>query len=339
MRRVVGILLASGLALAIAVAALVVQASRWLHAPLVSLTAPAVYEVPRGASWQIVMNDLHARGWLEHPRELSLWVRYFRRGYSLKAGEYQLVSGMSPMELIELFNSGRVLLHSLTIIEGSTFAELRRSLRSNADIGVTLEDATDQEVMRRLGMADMHPEGRFFPDTYLFAKGTTDLELLRLAQQRMQAELDKAWASRDPALPLADATQALILASIVEKETALAGERPLIAGVFVERLQRGMRLQTDPTVIYGMGERFDGNLRRGDLLADTPYNTYTRVGLPPTPICLPGAAALAAAVRPKRTGALFFVATGNADGGHYFSKTLVEHNAAVQRYLRKLRSK
>lgn len=193
--------------------------------------------------------------------------------------------------------------------------------------------------MAALGAPGVHPEGQFFPDTYWFPRGTSDLEILRIARERMQRELQAAWDARDPDLPLATPYEALILASIIEKETALEAERPIVAGVFVERLRRGMRLQTDPTVIYGMLDRYDGNIRKADLLRDTPYNTYTRAGLPPTPIAMPGLGSLRAATRPQVTGALFFVATGEPDGSHYFSKTLAEHEAAVQRYLRKLRER
>ncbi|MBC7984818.1 MAG: endolytic transglycosylase MltG [Candidatus Obscuribacterales bacterium] len=311
----------------------------WLYAPIPRLTAATIYEVPRGAGWTSVVNDLHARGVVEHPRELSAWLRYVRPKSKLKAGEYELKPGLTPVELIELLQSGRVLLHALTVVEGSTFSDFRRSVYAHKAIKSTTQTWSAQQLMQRLGATGQHPEGRFFPDTYKFAKGTTDIELLQQAHRRMQDELDQAWAKRDPDLLLVDATQALILASIVEKETALASERPMIAGVFAERLKRGMRLQTDPTVIYGMGERYNGNIRRVDLLRDTPYNTYTRAGLPPTPICLPGADALQAAVRPHSIGAIFFVATGNADGSHHFSKTLAVHNAAVQRFLKVLRQR
>jgi UPF0755 protein len=193
--------------------------------------------------------------------------------------------------------------------------------------------------MTALGEPGTHPEGQFFPDTYRFPRDTTDLEILKLAHQRMRTELGAAWNARVPDLPLATAYEALILASIVEKESALPRERPLIAGVFAERLRRGMRLQTDPTVIYGMLDTYDGNIRRADLLRDTPYNTYTRPGLPPTPIALPSLGSLQAATQPQMSGAIFFVATGNPDGSHYFSKTLSEHDAAVKRYLQKLKER
>jgi UPF0755 protein len=239
--------------------------------------------------------------------------------------------------LLALLSSGQVLLHSITFIEGSTFADIRNALLANDAVRNQNAERSDAEIMRALGQSDGHPEGRFFPDTYRFPRGTTDLELLSIAHRRMQDELRMAWEGRAPDLPLANAYEALILASIVEKETALERERAQIAGVFVERLRRGMRLQTDPTVIYGMGLGYDGNIRRADLSRDTPYNTYTRPGLPPTPIAMPSRESLQAAVHPDVSGALFFVATGLGDGSHYFSRTLAEHNLAVRRYLRELR--
>jgi UPF0755 protein len=284
-----------------------------------------------------IANELRQAGWLQHPRIWAWWARYHQLGGKIKAGEYALAPGQSPDQLLLLLTSGNVILHGLTIVEGSTYAELRGAIAQRSDIKHTLKNVSDAAVMQALGLPDVHPEAQFFPDTYQFAKGISDIELLRIAQQRMQRELATAWAGRAPDLLLHSPYEALILASIVEKETALASERPLIAGVFVERLSRGMLLQTDPTVIYGLGEQYDGNLHKADLLRDTPYNTYTRVGLTPTPICLPGAAALRAAVNPQRTKALYFVATGKGDGSHYFSRDLNEHNSAVQRYLATLR--
>jgi len=339
MRRFAAVAALSLLLVAFGAAWFYQYARSWLYAPIATLTAPTIYEVPRGAVWKKVVNDLHARGLIEHPLEVNTWLRYMRPGYTLKAGEYELQPGMSPVDLVELLRSGRVVLHSLTVVEGSTFADLRRALNQHPKVKATAKNLPTAALMQRLGMAGLHPEGRFFPDTYRFPKDTSDVELLRIAAERMQNELRLAWERRDSDLSLRSADEALTLASIVEKETALGSERAAIAGVFVQRLERGMRLQTDPTVIYGIGERYDGNIRKADLLRDTPYNTYTRAGLPPTPICLPGKAALEAAVRPARTGALFFVATGNGDGSHYFSRTLDEHNAAVQRYLRSLRQR
>jgi UPF0755 protein len=227
----------------------------------------------------------------------------------------------------------------VTFIEGSTFADMQAILQANTAVRHDYANKSGEDVMRALGAAGTHPEGQFFPDTYHFPRGTSDIELMTMAHQRMVSELDIAWRNRDPALPLATAYEALILASIVEKETAQDRERPLVAGVFIERLRRGMRLQTDPTVIYGIGASYDGDIRRADLLRDTPYNSYTRAGLPPTPIALPGQASLRAAVRPEVSGAIFFVATGEPDGSHFFSSTLKEHEAAVQRYLRRIRQR
>ncbi len=309
----------------------------WLHNPVAALTAPQAYEIPRGMTLSALARDLATRGVIEHPRLLVAWARITGQATGLKAGEYEMLPGSSPQALLDLFASGRVLLHSITFIEGSTFDDVRRLLSGNQDVRHELGDAAPEEVMRRLGAPDRHWEGQFFPDTYRFARQTSDLELLRMAYDRMQRELENAWSTRAPDLPLASSYEALILASIIEKETALEKERGQIGGVFVARLRRQMRLQTDPTVIYGLDDSYDGNLRRADLQRDTPYNTYTRAGLPPTPIALPGLGALQAAVHPEETGALFFVATGLGDGSHYFSRTLAEHEAAVQRYLARLR--
>jgi UPF0755 protein len=312
---------------------------RWLQTPIASLTAPLIFEVPKGASLRTVASSLNDQNILDQPQVWTWWARLTQRDHSLKAGEYQLQPGLTPMKLLELLNSGSVLLHSITFIEGSTFADMRKVLAQSPTVLNKYAAATPEEIMRTLGQANLHPEGQFFPDTYRYPRNTTDIELLGIAFRRMQQELNAAWETRAKDLPLATPYEALILASIVEKETGLDSERPQISGVFVERLRRGMRLQTDPTVIYGMMARYDGNIRRSDLLRDTPYNTYTRAGLPPTPICLPGLDSIRAAMQPETTGALFFVATGNGDGSHYFSRTLAEHNAAVKRYLKKLKGR
>lgn len=311
--------------------------NRWMKTPIAALNQQIVFEVPRGASVRSVANDLHGRGLLDQTEVWSYWARFTGRATGLKAGEYAINPGLTPEQLLTLLNSGQVILHSITFIEGSTFAAIRQLLGKHPAVEVRFANASGDDVMRALDAPGVHPEGQFFPDTYHFPRATTDLELLRMARKRMLDELNTAWNARAPDLPLASQYEALILASIVEKETALESERPRIAGVFVERLRRGMRLQTDPTVIYGMGEIYAGNIRRTDLLKDTPYNTYTRAGLPPTPIALPGLESLRAAVNPEMTGAIFFVATGQGDGSHFFSATLAEHEAAVQRYLRRLR--
>jgi UPF0755 protein len=229
-------------------------------------------------------------------------------------------------------SEGKVILESLTVIEGTRFADFRRALEAHPEVKVTLRGLSDAEVMRELGLAG-HPEGRFFPDTYRFAAGTSDRELLQLAHRRMNDLLMRLWADRAQDLPIETPEQALVLASIIEKESGLASERPRVAGVFVSRLQLGMRLQSDPTVIYGIGDQYDGNIRRIHLTTDTPYNTYTRRGLPPTAIALPSESALRSALQPRITGDLFFVATGDADGSHRFSKTYAEHRIAVRAML------
>ena len=310
---------------------------RWLHQPDLSHNAVS-YDVPRGESVLQIAQDLHKAGWLQHPRIWSIWARMQGLSGKLRAGEYSLTPGMTPDAILKLFTSGKVILHSLTITEGSTFDDLKRALAQRDDIQHTLNNTSDTELMKTLNLPDIHPEGQFFPDTYQFPKNSTDMAILRMAQTRMQSELARAWQERDAELLIHSPYEALILASIIEKETAKANERKLISGVFMERLSREMRLQTDPTVIYGLGADYDGNLHKADLLRDGPYNTYTRTGLPPTPIALPGAEALQAAVHPQRTGALYFVATGKGDGSHFFSSNLQEHNAAVRRYLDTIRN-
>ena len=270
---------------------------------------------------------------LTHPRWLQAYARATGADARIKAGEYAIEPGTTPRTLLVLLESGKVVQHSVTLVEGWTFREARRAIEQEPHLKHTLEGQDDAAVMAALGEPGQHPEGRFFPDTYLFGKGTTDLEILRQAHARMRDELAAAWAARAADLPFDSPDEALVLASLIEKETALASERPRIAGVFTTRLRKGMRLQTDPTVIYGLGDRFDGNLRRADLERDGPYNTYTRAGLPPTPIALPGAEALRAAVNPDERGDLYFVATGLPDGSHEFTRTLAAHEAAVRRYL------
>ena len=237
---------------------------------------------------------------------------------------------MNSRQLLEMLVQGRAVQHSFTLIEGWTFRQLRQQLARLEPLAQTLAGQPDAEIMRQLGQSGLHAEGRFAPDTFFFQRGQRDLDLLRRAFEEQQRRLTQVWEQRQAGLPLKTADQALILASLVEKETGLASERPEIAGVFIRRLQLGMRLQTDPAVIYGLGDAFDGNLRRADLQADTPYNSYTRAGLPPTPIAMPGRAALLAVVRPASGTALYFVARG--DGSHQFSATLDEHNRAVARY-------
>ncbi len=312
---------------------------QWLDQPLAIEEDSVRVDIPRGQPLGVTAQQLEQRGLLRHARLLTGYGRFTGADSKIRAGEYEVPRGTTPRSLLELLQTGDVVQHSVTLIEGRTFREMRAALEREDLLQHLLPGLNDAQLMTELGEPGLAPEGIFFPDTYFFVRGTSDLEILRRARQRMRDELAAAWESRADDLPLEDAYDALILASIVEKETALATERPRIAGVFIERLQRGMPLQTDPTVIYGLGESFDGNLTRADLERDGPYNTYTRQGLPPTPIALPGAEALRAVARPERRGELYFVATGLPDGSHKFSKTLAEHNRAVAEYLARYRER
>jgi UPF0755 protein len=297
-------------------------------------------QVEQGESVRTVLTQLAKVGAVKQPRAIELYLRITRHNKAprIQVGLYEIPAGASPAQILELFDQGRVVLEQLTVVEGSRFSDLRHLLDNHAAVTHTLQGKSDADVMVALGHAGEMPEGRFFPDTYRFAAKTTDVEILGLAYGAMQRILDEAWQQRSADLPLQTSYDALILASIVEKETGLPAERPRIAGVFISRLRKGMRLQTDPAVIYGLGASYDGNIRTKDLTTDTPYNTYTRAGLPPTPIALPGRESILAAVKPQETGEIYFVATGTGDGGHHFSKTLEEHNAAVKSYLEHLRA-
>ena len=303
------------------------------------LAAATRVEVPQSSSVRGVISQLGKQGVIADPRGVSWYLRVNGRRPNIKAGTYDVPAHASAAKIFEMLERGVVVLEQLTVVEGSTFAELRKALEKHPAVMVTLRGKTDAEVMAAIGHPNEFPEGRFFPDTYRFAARTPDKELLTLAYDGMARVLAQAWEERADDLPIHTPYEALILASIVEKETGLATERAMISGVFTSRLRRGMRLQTDPTVIYGIGDKYDGDIRTKDLQTDTPYNTYTRAGLPPTPIALPSKESVLAAVRPEETGALFFVATGDGTGAHYFSKTLEEHNEAVRRYLARLRQR
>jgi UPF0755 protein len=310
---------------------------QWWTTPLNLGTEPVSVEIARGEGLAVVVRGLAERGLIDHPRWFSTYARLTGADAKVRAGEYAIRPGTTPEGLLRQFESGLVVQHSVTIVEGWTFRDLRKALEREDSLANTLEGRDDAAVMRALGEPGTVPEGLFFPDTYLFGKGTTDLEILKQSRDRLKKELAAAWQQRAEDLPYSTPYEALILASIVERETANPAERPRIAGVFAERLRIGMRLQTDPAVIYGLGAGFDGNLRRSDLERDGPYNTYTRAGLPPTPIALPGAASLRAAAKPDMQGELYFVATGLPDGTHHFSKTLAEHDRAVREYLARYR--
>ena len=294
-------------------------------------------QVVPGATVRAVLAELEARGALEDRRAVELVLRV-RGSPQIKSGRYEIPARASPEQILRQLAEGRVVLETLTVVEGWTFADMRRVVEAHPRLKVTLRGKDLAGLMAAIGHPGENPEGRFFPDTYRFAAGTTDRELFALAYRKMAETLESAWQTRAAALPLADSYAALTLASIVEKETGLASERARIAGVFTTRLRRNMRLQTDPTVIYGLGDSYDGNIRERDLRTDTPYNTYTRAGLPPTPIALPSREAIEAVTRPLESGDIFFVATGNGDGSHVFSSTLEAHNAAVARYLARLRN-
>ncbi len=309
-------------------------AVRALDQPLALPPEGAWLDVDSGTPLRRLTAELAARGLAPHAFILNGYARITGAATRIRAGEYQLQPGSTPRSLLAKLVSGQVYLHQLTIVEGWRFSDLVTALRANAAIKSSALDGA--QIMAALGEPDVDPEGQFFPDTYRFPKGTSDLELLGTAHKALRERLERAWRDRDPDTALHTPYEALILASIIEKETALPAERSLISGVFQQRLRRNMRLQTDPTVIYGLGAAFDGNLRRADLERDTPYNTYTRSGLPPTPIALPGAASIEAAVMPAATDAVYFVATGKPDGSHYFSATLEQHEAAVRAYLRQL---
>ncbi len=281
-----------------------------------------------GTSYLAMVQELNHLGVTSTVWPWRLMEKLQRR--VIRAGEYHLPAGLLPAQWLKKLSSGDVIVHHFTIIEGWTFRQLREAIAAEPLLEPRLAGVADTEIMSLLGHTEQNPEGRFLPETYQFIRGDTDLNLLIRAWDAMDEALEHAWQNRQQSLPLASAYELLTLASIIEKETGLAGERSRIAGVFIRRLAKGMRLQTDPTVIYGLGEAFDGNLRHRDLAHDTPYNTYTRHGLPPGPIALAGRAALLAAANPADGEELYFVAVG--DGSHYFSKTLEEHNRAVARY-------
>ncbi|MFZ3125328.1 MAG: endolytic transglycosylase MltG, partial [Acidovorax sp.] len=265
-------------------------------------------------------------------RLLYAWFRFSGQDRAIKAGNYEIPPGTTPIGLLQKLARGEEALRAFTLVEGWNWRQVRQALAREEQLQHDAATLTDEALMAQLGRPGVHPEGRFFPDTYAYAKGSSDIALLRRALHAMDRHLVAAWAQRAADTPLKSADEALILASIVEKETGKASDRGRIASVFTNRLRAGMLLQTDPTVIYGLGEKFDGNLRRRDLQTDQPWNTYTRAGLPPTPIAMPGKASLLAAVQPDPTGALYFVAKG--DGTSHFSASLQEHNRAVNRYQR-----
>ncbi len=288
------------------------------------------YVLVSGTSFGAMAKDLEQRGLISSALYFRVIARWDNKAEKIRAGEYHIAAGTTPEQLLDQMTTGKVINYSFTLVEGWTFRQVMAAIARQDALDKSSLDIPPEAIMERLGHAGEHPEGRFLADTYLFIRGTSDLVLLRQAYDAMDEFLQEEWKQRADNLPLKTPYEALILASIVEKETAVAAERPRIAGVFIRRLRKGMKLQTDPTVIYGMGERFDGNIRRRDLTRDTPYNTYVHRGLPPTPISMPGRDAIRAVLHPAEGKSLYFVAMG--DGSHYFSDTLEEHNRAVRKY-------
>lgn len=291
---------------------------------------PAMFSIPAGASLRSAAQVIEAAG-IDLPAwQLELLGRVLGRSSRIKAGSYEVEGSLTALALLDKLTRGDVKQSEMVLVEGKTFRQLRSLLNEHPDLAHDTKKMSDGKILVLLGAKEPVPEGLFFPDTYNFSKGSSDIDVLRRAYKAMQSKLDSAWAMRDSALPVKTPYELLILASIVEKETGLAADRPQVAAVFVNRLLRKMPLQSDPTVIYGLGEHFDGNLRKIDLLTDTSWNTYTRAGLPPTPISMPGQAALQAAAKPPPSDMLYFVARG--DGSSEFSTSLDEHNSAVARY-------
>lgn len=308
----------------------------WLHEPIPLRLSPGSQvvdlEIEPGTSASGVADAVVASGADVPVLLLQAWFRFSGQSRLIKAGSYELVPGTTPRKLLSMLVRGEETLKSVTLVEGWTFMQVRTALQKADQVAPDTLGLSPEIIMEKLGKPNVHPEGRFFPDTYTYSKGSSDLAVLKRAARAMDKRLDAAWAQRSPGTPLKTPEQALILASIIEKETGKPSDRQQIGGVFTNRLRLGMLLQTDPSVIYGLGDKFDGNLRKRDLLADTPYNTYTRAGLPPTPIAMPGKAALLAAVQPAPTQALYFVSRG--DGSSQFSTSLDEHNRAVNQYIR-----
>jgi UPF0755 protein len=310
----------------------------WLHQPIPLRLQPGSQvvdlEIEPGTPASGVANAVVASGAEVPALLLQAWFRFSGQARLIKAGSYELVPGTTPRKLLSMLVRGEETLKSVTLVEGWTFTQVRAALQKEEHLVPDTQGLSPEIIMEKLGRPGMHPEGRFFPDTYTYAKGSSDLAVLKRAARAMDKRLEAAWSLRSPDTPLKTPEQALILASIIEKETGKPSDRPQIGGVFTNRLRMGMLLQTDPSVIYGLGPQFDGHLRKRDLTADTPYNTYTRVGLPPTPIAMPGKAALLAAVQPAPTQALYFVARNDGSGSSQFSTSLDEHNHAVNQYIR-----
>ncbi len=326
-------------ALAFVVAAVVAAAAvvgLWLERPLVLASDPVELSIEPGSSPRDIAEAWVRAGVKTSPLALYEWFRWSGKARRIRAGSYEAGAGTTPMSLLEKMVRGDETLAVVRFNEGWTFRQIRAELARAEALKPASVGLSDEAVMAAIGASGVSPEGRFHPDTYAYSKGSTDLALLTRAHRAMEKRIAAAWQERDPSTPLKSAEEALTLASIVEKETGLGSDRGRVAGVFLNRIRIGMPLQTDPSVIFGLGIAFDGNLRKRDLLADTPYNTYTRIGLPPSPIAIPGKAALLATMHPDATKALYFVARG--DGSSEFSENLADHNRAVNRFQRRANS-
>jgi UPF0755 protein len=308
-------------------------AAWYVGSPLQLASVPLEFEIPPGAGFRAALDHLEDAGVEVRRLEFELLARSLGRERDIKAGSYELTQAVTPVDLLNKLTRGDVTQAEIRLIEGWTFAQFRAAIDASPDLRHDTKDLDEAQLLARLQATQTHPEGLFFPDTYLFAKGSSDFAIYRRAHRSMQRHLAEQWQARDQSVPYRSPYEALIMASIIEKETGRPSERQLIGGVLINRLRIGMRLQVDPTVIYGLGDTFDGNLKKNHLLDDGPYNTYTRAGLPPTPIAMPGRASLAAAMQPLKTDALYYVSRG--DGSSHFSRSLDEHNRAVNRYQRR----
>ncbi|KXB31842.1 aminodeoxychorismate lyase [Dechloromonas denitrificans] len=304
----------------------------WANQPLSLRSSPVDFHVAAGSSMRTAITQMQEAGIEVQPTVLAWLARLNRAETGIKAGSYSVKQGVTPLQLLGKLTRGEVTQGELTLVEGWSFRQWRQRMDKHPDLRHETTGLSEAQIAERLGQNTAQLDGWLFPDTYLFDKQSSDLDLLARALRAMQRKLDSEWGQRDQGLPYKTPLEALVMASIIEKETGQAADRAMVAAVFVNRLRKGMLLQTDPTVIYGLGENFDGNLRKRDLQADTPYNTYTRSGLPPTPIAMPGLASLQAALHPAASDVLYFVAKG--DGSSEFSRTLDEHNRAVNRYQR-----
>lgn len=306
----------------------------WAYQPIINADQPAVeFSIKPGSAVRGVTRQIANAGVPVHPILLEILARATGKSTKMKAGTYEVKPGATPLRLLDQLVRGEHAQEALVIIEGWTFHQMRQAIAAHGALKHETTALSEQELLALIAPDHKKAEGLFFPDTYRFAKGSSDLQIYKLAHAQMMKKLNDAWQKRNPALPYKTPYEALVMASIVEKETGRREERNMIAAVFVNRLSRGMLLQTDPTVIYGMAELYQGNIRKRDLQTDTPYNTYTRTGLPPTPIALPGAESIDATFNPAKTDALYFVSRG--DGTSYFSKNLSEHNSAVDKYQRR----